>query len=388
MDYKNTLHLPQTSFPMKADLPTRESQWLSRWHTDDLYGQIRAASAGRPRFILHDGPPYANGDIHIGHALNKILKDLIVRYKTMRGFDAPYVPGWDCHGMPIEHQLFKDLALTKSQIDQVSFRAKARVYAQRFVDVQREQFKRLGVLGDWSAPYLTMAPEYELAILRMFRELVSAGYIYRGKKPVFWCATCETALAEAEVEYEDRQDTSIYVAFPIKRFTPPVVCNPDWNKASIVVWTTTPWTLPANVALCFHPTADYSLVVARDKNGSQKYLVLASDLVETVLPVVGLELVQRVQSMNGKTLAGEAVGGARTLTCERPFGGESVGVMDRGVGIQEGTGIVHIAPGHGHEDYVIGLREKLLLVPDSNAGQLFQGLVKANHIAHGHLREL
>ena len=203
MDYKATLQLPRTDFPMKADLPKREPAAIARWDAMGLYARVlkKNQERGGPRFLLHDGPPYANGDIHIGHALNKILKDVIVRYKTMRGFDAPYVPGWDCHGMPIEHQLFKELKLTKHQIAQTVFREQARAYAQRYVDIQREQFKRLGVLGDWDRPYLTMAKDYELTILRMFRELMEAGYIYRGKKPVYWCATCETALAEAEVEY-------------------------------------------------------------------------------------------------------------------------------------------------------------------------------------------
>ena len=220
MDYKSTLNLPKTDFAMKADLAKREPQILKFWEELGLYQRLQEAGQGRPRFILHDGPPYANGDIHIGHALNKILKDLIVRHKTMRGFNAPYVPGWDCHGMPIEHQLLKDLQLTKQQIaqqrnGQMEFRTQARAYAEKYVGIQREQFKRLGVLGDWDHPYLTMAPAYELTILRVFRELVQKGYVYYGKKPVYWCATCETALAEAEVEYEDRQDTSIFVKFKI-----------------------------------------------------------------------------------------------------------------------------------------------------------------------------
>ena len=183
MDYKSTLNLPKTNFPMKAELPKREPERLAAWQAMDLYGAIRTARAGRPRFVLHDGPPYANGDIHIGHALNKVLKDLIVRYKTMRGFDGPYVPGWDCHGMPIEHQLFKELGKTKHQIAQSDFRQQARAYAERYVGIQREQFKRLAILGDWERPYLTMATDYELTILRVFRELLEAGYIYRGKKP-------------------------------------------------------------------------------------------------------------------------------------------------------------------------------------------------------------
>jgi isoleucyl-tRNA synthetase len=376
MDYKSTLNLPKTSFPMKAELPKREPEIVAAWQAMDLYGAIRTARAGAPPFILHDGPPYANGDIHIGHALNKILKDLIVRYKTMRGLRAPYVPGWDCHGMPIEHQLFKELKLTKHQIAQTEFRQKARAYAERYVGIQREQFKRLGVLGYWERPYLTMAKDYELTILRLFRELVEAGYIYRGKKPVHWCATCETALAEAEVEYADRQDASIFVEFPIKRVAPRVVLEPEWQKASIAVWTTTPWTLPANVALCFHPEAEYSLVLVR-KGREQRYLVVLTDVAEVVLAKLGFEVVKVIQSIDGKTLANELVGGGRTLVCERPFGGESVGVTDEGVNLQEGTGVIHIAPGHGHEDYVIGQREQLeVLSPVDHQGRFTKDVVQ------------
>ncbi len=372
MDYKATLNLPKTAFPMKADLPAREPETIARWQATDLYGQIRAACAGRPHFLLHDGPPYANGDIHIGHALNKILKDIIVRTKTMQGFDSPYVPGWDCHGMPIEHQLFKELGLTKQQIAQTAFREKARAYAQRYVEIQREQFKRLGVSGDWDHPYLTMAQDYELTILRVFRELVQAGYIYRGKKPVYWCATCETALAEAEVEYEDRQDTSIFVEFPL---TAPLagVVTPGgiWDGAAVAVWTTTPWTLPANVALCFHPAATYALIEARMAQEQPKKLVLAQALIEPVLAKAGLTLIKELWAGQGSDFGREFVAGQRALRCRRPFGeGESVGVTDEGVSLSEGTGIVHIAPGHGQEDYVIGQRNKLdVLSPVDHQGR-------------------
>jgi len=359
MDYKSTLNLPKTSFPMKAELPKREPETLARWQAMDLYGQIRKARAGAPRFVLHDGPPYANGDIHIGHALNKILKDLIVRYKTLRGFDAPYVPGWDCHGMPIEHQLFKELGQTKHEIAQGDFRQQARAYAERYVDIQREQFKRLGVLGDWDRPYLTMAPDYELAILRVFRELVQAGYIYRGKKPVYWCASCETALAEAEVEYADRQDTSIYVKFPVS--TPPKA-RPELFKqpVAVVVWTTTPWTLPANVALCFHPHAEYVLLEG------PPHLLVASELAERFTALLNTVNVRRVGHIMGKELEG--------LRCRTPFGGrESVAVMDEGVSLTEGTGVVHIAPGHGHEDYLIGQRYGLpTLSPVDHQGRFMK----------------
>ncbi|MBI4353846.1 MAG: isoleucine--tRNA ligase, partial [Candidatus Omnitrophica bacterium] len=292
---------------------------------------------------------------HIGHALNKILKDIIVRYKTMQGYRAPYVPGWDCHGMPIEHQLFKELNLTKQQIDRVSFRAKARAYAQRYVGIQREQFKRLGVAGDWEHPYLTMSPDYELTILRVFKELVKHGAIYHGKKPVYWCATCETALAEAEVEYEDRQDTSIYVLFPVVQ-QPLKHVNFLAQPSAVVAWTTTPWTLPANVALAFSPDAEYAVL-----DGSPRLLV-AAKLADRLSGIFNRPT-KSLGTVSGAELAG--------MRCRTPFGDrDSVVVDDEGVSLEEGTGIVHIAPGHGHEDYLIGQREKLdVLSPIDHQGR-------------------
>ncbi len=365
MDYKHTLNLPKTAFPMKADLPRREPEILSRWQAEDLYGQIRASRAGARRFILHDGPPYANGDIHIGHALNKILKDLIVRYKTMRGFDAPYVPGWDCHGMPIEHQLFKELGVTKRQISQAQFRQKARAYAERYVHIQREQFKRLGVLGDWDRPYLTMAKGYESVILRVFKELVQAGYVYRGKKPVYWCATCETALAEAEVEYEDRQDTSIRVKF---EFTPESITRvfngsralPGIKRVFFIIWTTTPWTLPANVAVALHPHASYRVIQA---NAEEAWIV-ADQLAASFLQLTGTAGPQ-LCVITGQDFA------AIQVRYVRPFAA-ALGrvVTDEFVSMEEGTGIVHLAPGHGHEDYAIGQRTALdVLSPVDHQGR-------------------
>ncbi len=382
MDYKSTLNLPKTPFPMKAELPKREPDTLARWQAMDLYGAIRKARAGSPPFILHDGPPYANGDIHIGHALNKILKDIIVRYKTMRGFDAPYVPGWDCHGMPIEHQLFKELKLTKHQIEQTVFREKARAYAQRYVDIQREQFKRLAVLGDWDRPYLTMGKDYELTILRLFRELVEAGYIYRGQKPVYWCATCETALAEAEVEYEDRQDTSIYVKFPIMTTSPPPVSffkENEWpddawpksiqalfeqpKKLAVAVWTTTPWTLPANVALCFNQNGRY--VVLRNEKW-QHNLVVAEGLAPKIQTLLGSSEVEISESFVGR--------GLKDGLYQRPYkDGGSRGVIEADVSMTQGTGVVHIAPGHGDDDYRIGKWNKLqILSPVDHQGRFTQ----------------
>jgi isoleucyl-tRNA synthetase len=377
MDYKSTLNLPKTTFPMKANLPEREPQLIARWQQENLYGQIRKAGADKPRFILHDGPPYANGDIHIGHALNKILKDIIVRYKTMRGFDAPYVPGWDCHGMPIEHQLFKELNLTKHQIDQISFRQQARAYAQRFVDIQREQFQRLGVSGDWAHPYLTMEAGYELTILRTFRELVQAAYIYRGKKPVYWCATCETALAEAEVEYEDRQDISIYVKFKVTdEQVGSVLSGAKPARAGpiyLVIWTTTPWTLPANVAVAIHPHSTYRLVELE----KGELWILGDGLADTLLS-------KHISGTPTRTLWVKPGAHLNEVRYERPFPHQAARavepklvselegrvVIDEGVSITEGTGIVHIAPGHGHEDYLIGQRYRLdILSPVDHQGK-------------------
>ena len=217
MDYKKTLNLPKTDFPMKGNLPAREPAMLVDWEKQDVYAKIRKKRKGAKKYVLHDGPPYANGNIHIGHALNKTLKDVAVKFKTMQGFDAPYVPGWDCHGMPIEHQLFKEINKTKHDVDQVKFRKMAREYALKYVDIQREEFKRLGIFGDWENPYLTLNPRYEKEVIASFNKLLRDGYIYRGLKPINWCARCETALAEAEVEHKDHCSPSIYVKFAIKK---------------------------------------------------------------------------------------------------------------------------------------------------------------------------
>ncbi len=355
MEYKQTLNLPQTNFPMKADLPKRELAMLAQWERDGLYQRIRDARKGRERFVLHDGPPYANGDIHIGHALNKILKDLIVRYQTMRGYDAPYVPGWDCHGMPIEHALFKELGMTKHQIEQLAFRKQAQAYAERFVGTQREQFKRLGVMGEWQVPYLTMTPDYEAAQLRAFARLVEQGYIERQLKPVYWCATCETALAEAEVEYEDRQDTSIYVKFEIMQETlnklPLTSSSAAKRRYFFVIWTTTPWTLPANVAVALHPEKRYAMV-----DRGEEVWIMAADPAPQVLNAVGVQIHPNLRA----TKPGNAFVGYQYA---RPFSSTpGVVVTSDFVSMEEGTGIVHIAPGHGEADYTIGQQHGLEIV--------------------------
>ncbi|MDD4879497.1 MAG: isoleucine--tRNA ligase [Candidatus Omnitrophica bacterium] len=336
MNYKDTLNLPKTDFPMKADLPKREPEMLNFWKEKDIYGHIRKKFAGSPKYILHDGPPYANGDIHIGHALNKTLKDIVVKYKTMRGFDSPYVPGWDCHGLPVEHALFKELKMSKGQIGQLEFRKKAADYALRFVGTQKEQFKRLGIFGEWDDPYLTLKPEYVAGIIRSFGKLVEGGYVYKGVKPVNWCLRCETALAEAEVEYADHTSPSIFVKFKVtdRKF-------PD-GKHFLVIWTTTPWTLVANVAVAVHPALDYVTVEA----GGERY-ILAKDLLESVAAKAGFKDHKVITTLKGKDLEG--------LLYKHPFiEREGKVVLADYVSNEEGAGCVHTAPGHGMEDYLTG----------------------------------
>ncbi len=363
MDYKNTLNLPKTDFPMKADLPKREPVQLKEWQQNDIYGLQRSNLHNNPKYILHDGPPYANGDIHIGHALNKTLKDIIVKYKTMKGFDSAYVPGWDCHGLPIEHALFKELKISKYQISQIEFRKKAHDYAMKYVSSQKEQFQRLGVFGEWQNPYLTLSPEYEEGIVNAFKELVRQGYVYRGLKPVNWCYRCETALAEAEVEYEDHTSASIYVKFklePAKGFD---------NDSYLVIWTTTPWTLLANVAVAVHPDLTYSYVKTPKVN-----LVIAKALLVNVMAAAGIEQFEVLREFGGRDLEG--------LSYEHPFGmRKGKVVLADYVSREDGTGLVHTAPGHGNEDYLTGIKYKLdIIMPvdpkgnfDATAGE-FKGL--------------
>ena len=338
MNYKETLNLPKTDFPMKADLPKREPEILKSWEEKDIYGHIRKKFAGKPKYILHDGPPYANGDIHIGHALNKTLKDIVVKYKTMRGFDSPYLPGWDCHGLPVEHALFKELKISKGQIGQLEFRKKAADYALGFVGTQKEQFKRLGVFGDWDDPYLTLKPEYVAGVIRSFGKLVEGGYIYKGVKPVNWCVRCETALAEAEVEYADHTSPSVFVKFKIidQKFS--------GGKHFLIIWTTTPWTLVANVAVAVNPALDYVTIEA---NG-ERY-ILAKDMLESVAAKANLKDRKVVSTVKGKELEG--------LAYSHPFI-ERTGkvVLADYVSNEEGAGCVHTAPGHGMEDYLTGQR--------------------------------
>ncbi|MDI6758666.1 MAG: isoleucine--tRNA ligase [Candidatus Omnitrophota bacterium] len=342
MDYKPTLNLPKTDFPMKAELAKREPAILEAWNNEDIYRLIQEKSKGRPKYILHDGPPYANGDIHIGHALNKTLKDIIVKYKSMRSFSSAYVPGWDCHGLPVEHQLFKELKINKYQISQLDFRKKAYDYAMRYVSIQKEQFKRLGVFGDWENPYLTLSPDYEAAILDSLAELVKKGYIYHGLKPVNWCFKCETALAEAEVEYEDCASPSIYVRFKLE--------DNQGTNTYLVIWTTTPWTLLANVAVSVHPDFIYSFI--KTENGN---LIFAKELLENALLNIGIKEYELIKELKGRDLEG--------YIYEHPFGlRRGRVVLADYVSKEEGTGLVHTAPGHGNEDYWTGLKYKLDII--------------------------
>ncbi len=340
MDYKGTLNLPRTSFPMKADLPRREPGILQRWAEMDLYGRLRAQSVGRPRFVLHDGPPYANGHIHLGHALNKILKDIIIKSRQMAGYDCPYVPGWDCHGLPIEHQVDKGLKAKGLKLTQVEVRQRCRAYAQEFIGIQRAEFERLGVLGNWAHPYLTMDNAYVAAILEEYGRFFLSGAVYRSKKPVHWCATCHTALAEAEVEYEEHQTPSIYVKFPLIT-APPQAPELEGRPMSVVIWTTTPWTLPANLAIAVHPELEYAVLAV-----GQEILVVAADLAAGVLALWGLDG-EEILRLKGKRLEG--------AICRHPWlARNSQVILADYVTLEAGTGLVHIAPGHGQEDYDSG----------------------------------
>jgi isoleucyl-tRNA synthetase len=344
MDYKETLNLPKTDFPMRANLPVREKETLARWETMGIYELLREAGAERPTYILHDGPPYANGHIHIGHALNKILKDVIVKVKQMEGFDAVYVPGWDCHGLPIEHQVAQELGSRVQDLTKAEVRRRCRAFAEKYVDIQREEFKRLGIFGDWDAPYLTMEPSYEATIIREFGNFVEGGNVYRGLKPVHWCATCVTALAEAEVEYDDRTSPSIYVKFPVEGDLGRWYPKAAGRQAFVLIWTTTPWTLPANLAICCHPEFDYTAVGVDDE-----VWVVAEGLKGEVLKKAPGAKVADLGTLKGSELEG--------LVCRHPFYPRpSPIILGEHVTLEQGTGCVHTAPGHGQEDYEIGLR--------------------------------
>lgn len=354
INYSKTLNLPETEFPMRGNLPQREPEIQNQWEETEIYKKVQKKQKGKTKFVLHDGPPYANGNIHLGHAVNKILKDVIVKFKTMEGFDAPYVPGWDTHGLPIEQAIIKNKKINRHEIPVTQFRDMCRDYALDFIDKQRSQFKRLGVRGDWENPYITLLPGYEAAQIRVFGEMAHKGLIYKGKKPVYWCTSCETALAEAEIEYADKISASIYVKFPVLDGKGKLPAD-----SSIVIWTTTPWTIPANVGIAIHPDFEYALVEA---NGEK--LVMAKELVASVLKAAGnTDEPKILANFRGTELEG--------ITAKHPlFDRESLVVLGDHVTLEAGTGCVHTAPGHGMDDYLVGLKYDLpILVPVDDHGK-------------------
>jgi isoleucyl-tRNA synthetase len=354
MNYKETLNLPKTEFPMKANLSTREPEILAHWNAEKIYEQIQEARKDSPLFVLHDGPPFANGDVHMGTALNKILKDLIVKSRTMAGFRAPYIPGWDCHGLPIEFKVVKE----SKGLSPLEVRQRSEAYARKYIDIQRRQFQRLGVLGDWAHPYLTLDPSYEAVILRVFAQFVEKDLVYQSKKPVFWSTGAQTALAEAEVEYKDRTDPSIYVAFPLQT-------GPFAGKASIAIWTTTPWTIPANLAIAVHPNSWYlAQEFGHPAQVKSLTLIMARDLVGHFEKETGWQQIgEPVQVFAGVQM--------EKWLCRHPFlDRDSIVLLSEHVTLDAGTGCVHTAPGHGEEDYQIGLKYKLpLLSPVDDNGR-------------------
>jgi isoleucyl-tRNA synthetase len=360
VDLKSTLNLPHTDFPMKAGLPQNEPKQLAEWEEKKLYHRIQQARAGAPTYVLHDGPPYPTGTIHLGTGLNKILKDMVVKSKTMAGFRAPYVPGWDCHGLPIETQVEKELGGKKGSVPPGEFRRMCREFASRYVDQHRRDFKRLGVLGQWEDPYLTMSPQYEAAIADAFVTFLEKGYVYRGLKPVYWCIVDSTALAEAEVEYEDHTSPSIWVKFAVE---PGAAAKKLGANVAAVIWTTTPWTLPHNRALAFHPEYDY--VVAETAAGA---LLLAADLVGPALDALKLEAGSVRGPWKGKDLT--------DLMFRHPFLDLRVpAVLADYVTLDQGTGIVHTAPGHGIEDFQTGQKYGIeAYAPIDDHGRYLEGL--------------
>lgn len=371
MNYKDTLNLPKTDLPMRANLPAREPSILEAWKRAGVYAELLRRNTGQQRFVLHDGPPYANGNVHLGTALNKIVKDIIVKRHLMAGHEAPYVPGWDCHGMPIEHQVLRELGERAREMSQIEIRRRCREYAERFFRLQREQFQRLGVFGQWEDPYLTMSPEYEAGIVRMFRRLLERGFIYRGLRPVHWCPVCVTALAEAEVEYGEHLSPSIYVRFRFagspEEAARLAVREEDRerlsarvDKISAVIWTTTPWTLPANLAVCFNPHLEY---VALDVDG--ELWIVATRLADAFLAAVGREDDPRKRiPVDLSPLDG------RDLFRHPFFDRSSRLVFESHVTADTGTGCVHTAPGHGYEDFQVGQKYGLeTLTPVDERGQ-------------------
>ena len=365
MSYKDTINLPKTKFSMKGNLVQREPEFLKKWEKENLYAQIRKARAGAKKFILHDGPPYPTGDLHIGTGLNKILKDIIVRFYTMRGYDAPYVPGWDCHGLPIEHRVLQELGSKAKEMEKIEIRKKCKKYAEKFVKVQMKQFKALGVSGDWESAYLTFTPQYEAGIIEVFGKLVEKGYVYRSLKPIHWCMRCETALAEAELEYHDQTSPSIYVNFKL------IDCPEDNFRGIrdedvyVLIWTTTPWTLPANLAIALHPEFQYTAVrYINPKTQKKQVSILAENLVDAVMNLQKIDGYERLGTVNGSSLEGLKY--QHTI-----MNRDGSVVMANYVTLTDGTGCVHTAPGHGQDDYQTGLRYDMPILSPVDASGIF-----------------
>ncbi|MDR2399395.1 MAG: isoleucine--tRNA ligase [Endomicrobium sp.] len=383
-DYSKTVNLPKTDFQMKANLSQREPSFVKDWEDKQLYVKLCEKNKDKEKFIFHDGPPYANAHIHIGTGLNKALKDFIIKYRSMSGNYVPFTPGWDCHGLPIELIVLKELKTDKNKVDKLVFRKQAADFAKKFVDIQKEEFKRLGVIADWEHPYLTLDPKYEASIVKVFKELVEKGYVYRRKKPVYWCPTCETAMADAEVEYADHASESIFVKFQIVSL--PEVLKLKENSLkdfSVLIWTTTPWTLPANVALAFNGESEYVAVVYKMESGSQEKLIVAKTLLESVkekIEAVSYDIIFETKGVDFVN-----------IKCQNPLveNRQSQGIVAEFVSMEDGTGIVHIAPAHGHEDYQAGLEYGLEILSPVNGKGLFTKEVpefenvhifKANHL--------
>ena len=344
MDYRDTLNLPSTKFKMKANLTQKEPMFLKRWEKQELYRKLQESAADKPSYILHDGPPYANGHIHLGTAFNKVLKDIILKSRRLAGFNSPYIPGWDCHGLPIEHNVDKELGEKKEKISKLGKRGACRKYAQKWIKTQNAEFMRLGVIGDWDEPYLTMTFGYEASIAREFNRFLLSDSVVRSKKPVYWCSTCQTALAEAEVEYYDHTSPSIYVKFQVKDDLAEVAPELSGRKVSVVIWTTTPWTLPANQAVAFHPQFVYAAVEV-----GEEVWILAEELVEKCFEEFGIT--------DYSILTTFKAGGLENKKCVHPFlDQDSLMVLANYVTAESGTGCVHTAPGHGADDYITGLR--------------------------------
>ncbi|GIN19011.1 isoleucine--tRNA ligase [Siminovitchia fordii] len=363
MDYKDTLLMPKTDFPMRGNLPKREPEMQAKWEEENIYQKIQERTKGRPLYVLHDGPPYANGDLHMGHALNKTLKDFIVRYKSMAGFCAPYVPGWDTHGLPIE-QALTNKGVNRKEMSVAEFREKCVQYAYEQIENQRTEFKRLGIRGDWENPYITLKPEYEAEQIKVFGEMAKKGYIYKGKKPVYWSPSSESALAEAEIEYKDKRSPSIYVSFTVTDGKGVVD-----SGTNIIIWTTTPWTIPANLAVAVHPDITYAVI----EHGDKKYIA-AEELVSNLKGAFDWSDAKTVKTMKGTDL--------EHVVAKHPFyDRDSIVILGEHVTVDSGTGCVHTAPGHGEDDFIIGQKYGLdVLCPVDDKGHMteeapgFEGL--------------